>query len=320
VREVGAAIVQRAAREVFDDAAVPWSAARGARQPLPRGVWAGLGALAGAAAMAAAAWGLRPEPWGAVGAMAAKPSMGDTAAAAEADTRRAARVRAAASGPASEVQVPRGASAPSATPLASFLARLPGTETSGLHALAGAWDVALAADADACAALARDGLRCYRNRRASLQLLRQLDRPVVLALHASAKPADAVYAVLRRLEGDTATLEGDGTTLQLSLQQLAQVWRGDMATLWRTPPGMPERGDLIDTAEGQAWLDRQLTAAPAGTAAADDRPVTQALRQSQIRRFQMAQGLTPDGRAGPLTLMLLNRVSGVNEPRLRTGD
>ena len=41
--------------------------------------------------------------------------------------------------------------------------------------------------------------------------------------------------------------------------------------------------------------------------------------QARIQRFQLAQGVTPDGRAGPLTLMLLNRVNGVSEPRLRTG-
>ena len=47
------------------------------------------------------------------------------------------------------------------------------------------------------------------------------------------------------------------------------------------------------------------------------KPVTPAQRQSRIHRFQLAQGVTPDGRAGPLTLMLLNRATGVNEPRLR---
>ena len=47
--------------------------------------------------------------------------------------------------------------------------------------------------------------------------------------------------------------------------------------------------------------------------------MTPALRQSRIHRFQLAQGVTPDGRAGPLTLMLLNRAIGVSEPRLRTG-
>jgi len=32
--------------------------------------------------------------------------------------------------------------------------------------------------------------------------------------------------------------------------------------------------------------------------------------------YQLLQGLPPDGRAGPLTLMHINRTAGVDEPRL----
>ena len=116
-----------------------------------------------------------------------------------------------------------------------------------------------------------------------------------------------------------AQLEGGGRTVQLPVAELAQVWRGEMATLWRTPPGMPERGDIGDSPEGAAWLDRQLASRAAGGNGPGSRPMTPALRQSRIHRFQLAQGVTPDGRAGPLTLMLLNRAIGVSEPRLRTG-
>ncbi len=51
---------------------------------------------------------------------------------------------------------------------------------------------------------------------------------------------------------------------------------------------------------------------PAATAA------TAGQRRARIYRFQVAQGLVPDGVAGPLTLMLLNRAAGVDEPRLPT--
>jgi general secretion pathway protein A len=40
--------------------------------------------------------------------------------------------------------------------------------------------------------------------------------------------------------------------------------------------------------------------------------------RAQVRSFQRAQGLPADGLPGPLTLMQLNRASGVDEPRLRT--
>jgi general secretion pathway protein A len=37
---------------------------------------------------------------------------------------------------------------------------------------------------------------------------------------------------------------------------------------------------------------------------------------ARVAAFQVARGLPPDGVAGPLTVMLLNRATGVDEPRL----
>ncbi len=182
-----------------------------------------------------------------------------------------------------------------------------------------AWGVALPEGADACATLARDGLRCYRNRRAGLNLIRQIDRPTLLMLSPSSEGDATVPAVLRGLDEDVATLQSGGRTLHVPVADLAQVWRGDMVTLWRVPPGMPEKGEITDSTAGLAWLDARLASKAAGGAGPSARPVTPALRQARIHRFQLAQGVTPDGRAGPLTLMLLNRATGVKEPRLRNG-
>jgi general secretion pathway protein A len=54
-----------------------------------------------------------------------------------------------------------------------------------------------------------------------------------------------------------------------------------------------------------------------GTAAPAAPTLTPALR-AELKAFQLAHGLPPDGRPGPLTYMQLNRASGVDEPRLRT--
>jgi general secretion pathway protein A len=40
--------------------------------------------------------------------------------------------------------------------------------------------------------------------------------------------------------------------------------------------------------------------------------------KARVSAFQVANGLRPDGMAGPLTLMQINRASGVDEPRLHS--
>ena len=68
----------------------------------------------------------------------------------------------------------------------------------------------------------------------------------------------------------------------------------------------------------QEWLDEQLARSLGSKAKSiSGKPAT--VRRERIRQFQLAQGITPDGQPGPLTLMLLNRAAGVTEPRLRTG-
>lgn len=317
-RQVSAAIVERAAREVFD---VPGTAAT---TGWPRWALAGLGVIGGAVAVAAAGWLWGAWPWQAGAPMAwpaaatVSAALPKAAASAAAPATSATATATTTAKAAAAVSVPASSAAPQALALAAFLQAQPVGDAAAWQALATAWGAALPAGADACAALPRDGLRCYRNRRAGLGLVRQIDRPVLLTLYPT-DGADAapVFVLLRALDAATATLDGGGRTLRVPVAELAQVWRGDIATLWRAPAAMPERGDIADTAAGAAWLDRQLAAASGSAGGnAGSRPTTPAQRQSRIQRFQLAQGVTPDGRAGPVTLMLLNRATGVDEPKL----
>jgi general secretion pathway protein A len=131
----------------------------------------------------------------------------------------------------------------------------------------------------------------------------QLDRPAVLHLvDARGRPA---YAVLVALSSDVATLAAAGAQRELAIADLAPAWRGEFTTLWRTPPGWRDGASGADA----AWLARQLERAGDAASAAST-------LQQRLLAFQAAQGLTPDGIAGPLTLMRLNRAGGVDEPRL----
>ncbi len=178
--------------------------------------------------------------------------------------------------------------------------------------LAGAWKVEVGAG-EPCKDLPKEQLHCF-SRNLSLALIRELGRPGILTLDAdSGAPS---YAVLTGLTRGSATLRAAGTEQKVTLVALAARWQGSFATLWRAPPGYTGRPGL--DSETVDWMAARLAAAnglppPSGRRAFD------AALKSQLRAFQLAQGLPADGQPGPLTFMQLNRAAGVDEPKLRTG-
>ena len=108
-----------------------------------------------------------------------------------------------------------------------------------------------------------------------------------------------------------------GVSQTVSLVSLAQLWRGDFATLWRAPEGY--RSVVTDGSAGPLvdQLAAQLAKLQGEPAPAPNQRFDAALR-SRVFAFQLAQGLKPDGIAGPTTFMQLNRATGVDEPRLLT--
>jgi general secretion pathway protein A len=283
-------IVEKAASEVFDGA-------------LPQDALPAAAGWRRAALAAAAVAGLGLAIWAGV-AYERHAGARAQAAAAPASAASATLLAQAASAPASApAAAASAASSPAPADPKAVLAAAWRSEADAWRALAPAWKISLD-EGEPCAAAARQQLQCFRSS-STLALIRQLDRPVLLTLQAGGKPA---YAVLTGLTMRSATLAtGDGE-LSLPLASLAEVWRGEFATLWRTPPGYAE-GAPVD------WLSAQLAAAQGQPAPPAPTRFDAALRK-RLDAFQVAQGLKPDGLAGPLTLMLINRATGVAEPRL----
>jgi general secretion pathway protein A len=175
--------------------------------------------------------------------------------------------------------------------------------------LAGAWK-ANPGEGDPCRALQREKLQCF-SRNLNLAMIRELARPGVITLDAeSGSPS---YAVLTGLTRDSATLRAAGTEQTVTLAALASRWQGEFSTLWRAPPGLSRRQE--STAETIDWIATQLAAANKQPAPAEPRTLDAQLK-AQLRAFQLAHGLPPDGQPGPMTFMQLNRAAGVDEPRL----
>jgi len=234
-----------------------------------------------------------------------------------------AAVPAAAAAPASAALTPvalragQAASGARAAASAASAAALPAplhNEQEAWRELAQAWRRELA-EGDPCQLARQQRLQCFRSASVNLMLIRQLGRPGIVSLRGDDdRPA---YALLTGLGGQTATLRAGGATATVPLATLADRWRGDFATFWQAPAGYERRPVEGERGTVTEWLATQLARVRGEARAAGPATLDAALR-SRIHAFQVSQGLEADGVAGPLTFMQLNRVAGVDEPRLQT--
>lgn len=183
-------------------------------------------------------------------------------------------------------------------------------------ALFRAWGLAYAEGADACGQAASAGLGC-RTGRGGLDALRHLNRPAILHLHDD--QGRPFYATLTRLDHQAATFVVGSETVTVAPGALASQWSGDYTLLWRLPPDT--QGNLVLGKRGPAvdWLGRHLALARGGNVKMPQAPVFDEDLKLQVKRFQLAQGLVPDGIAGPETLARLGAVADQAAPRLFSG-
>jgi general secretion pathway protein A len=306
--QVDVATVEAAAQEVFGNPALRVKS-QGRLSHWVAGAW---GVAAGAALFAGVGWVLNGGLQQGASAVRVQP-----VAPASAAVARAASVALPAS-------VPASAPAPLAIPsepallVAADLRTGPGvalvtTENEAWRELAMAWQLS-PGRAEPCAAAPRQQVQCFKGA-ADLALIRQLGRPGMLTL--KDEGGQVAYAVLTGLTDKTATLRMGSFSGTLPLMELARLWQGEFATLWRTPQGYTTPLGKGQSGEVVAQLATQL-ATLQGELTPQGPQVFNAALQSKVMAFQRAQGLAADGVAGPTTFMQLNRASGVSEPRLQT--
>ncbi len=315
--QLGRRIVDRAAGEVFGSDRAGRLATQRTRGVALTGV-AGV-ALASVALVAAAlgglfGWQARAPGSALVPAQAAVASAVDVAAAP--DAASAAGPEPQAAGGASPAAASAAAAAlPAAPPLfndGADWARLPRDPAKALAELAGLWQADLPADTG-CARAERAGLGCWRSTAGSLPLIDRLDRPVLIAL-ADAAGREAHVRLLGLSPQGAVLASGDRQWI-MPAALLAARWRGEVTTFWRMPAGYVQvlapgaRGPAVAALAAGLARVAGLPGAPSG-----DRYDAALLQQ--VAAFQLAQGLKPDGLAGPTTFMMLNRALGLDEPRL----
>ncbi len=291
----------RADRRTVDQAALEVFDVRPQAGGLPHGPLV----LAGTLVLGAALGWVLTAGQMAVPPLALSPGKGQastpaTGAASAPSAAASAAVIAAAAAPAASAAMPLSDPSP-------VLAAAQGAQATAWRELALLWHVAIG-EGEPCAAVAQAQLACLRSPAGGLPVVRQLARPGWLTLRG--EDGVAVYAQLLALGDGSATLQAGTQRFELTLPALARVWRGEFATLWRTPPGWRADAGPQGDAALQAWVAEHLPA----TGALGKPPLSE-----RVRAFQLAQGLPPDGVAGPLTLIALMRLTATgsaDEPRL----
>ena len=297
-------IVEKAAVEVFGRDERLASRRSGLRRAAVFALGAAAGAvLFGVASLAVDSIGRRQTaavvPSAASQASAPAPAVAPPAAAASATAPVAAASAAA----------PPAALAP-----ADLTARFPAAfrdERDAWRELASAWNLSLGSG-DPCLAAQRQQVFCFRSGGFTPAVLRQLGRPGIVTLRDENNRS--VHALITGLSLQAATLRIGGVSQAVTLDSLDRLWHGDFATFWRAPAGYA--GGAANGAL-TPWLAVQLAKVHGQTQPAADAASDAAAVKAQIQAFQSAQALKADGLAGPLTLMQLNRASGVDEPRLQ---
>ncbi|MCK5505432.1 MAG: AAA family ATPase [Thermodesulfovibrionia bacterium] len=164
-----------------------------------------------------------------------------------------------------------------------------------------------------CLQAQKQGLRCL-NGLGSLNNLLHLNRPSVLKLYDEKKRK--FYATLIALKKDSAVFIVGTDTREVSIKDIESQWLGSYTLLWRVPPDYksavyPGVQDPV-----VQWLDKQLALVQGEEVQQRENTKFDDDLVNRIKKFQIAEGLIPDGIVGTQTLIRLNSTVSADTPKL----
>ncbi|MES1945595.1 peptidoglycan-binding domain 1 protein [Salinisphaera sp. PC39] len=191
---------------------------------------------------------------------------------------------------------------------------LPGG-SAGLDQLLRLWGVFGSAVNSDCGNLAVGDLRCF-SARGGFDDLALYDRPALLTLR---EGRHRRRVLLSRLDDATATLVFPQGTRDVPRSRLAELWTGEFQVVWRRAAA-PSYAGVGTVGQSVSWLRRRLALARGENPDArvgQPSPVFDETLEAELRRFQLTNGLDPDGMLGPRTMIVLENLTPTpGTPRL----
>lgn len=157
------------------------------------------------------------------------------------------------------------------------------------------------------------GLRCLKGK-GSIADLRQMNTPAVLTF--VTEKNERYFGTVTALKEETASITIGNALCEINTAWFADSWTGEYLVLWRVPAQYSR--NLQPGASGPlvGWLTMQLAELRGENESAEPATVYDAQIVKQVKRLQIASGMTPDGIVGPRTIIRLNSVSGGADPVL----
>ncbi len=179
------------------------------------------------------------------------------------------------------------------------------------------WGLSYQADRpDYCSSAIEYGLDCLV-RKDSLDTLRRINRPAILTLYGD--DGAPFYVLMSRLKHDRALFIADGKQYELNISMIASNWFGGYLLLWQRPPIQRELLKPGQVGDSVNWLAETLQKLRLYNVTGKETRLD-GLLLGALKRFQLSNGLMPDGVLGPMTLIHLNTASDLPGPRLHQAE
>lgn len=169
-------------------------------------------------------------------------------------------------------------------------------------------------DSDSMCKFAKtNGLNCL-HKKGNLRSLLQLNRPAALQLFND--QGQSYYIAMTSVTGETATVIIGSESVVIPVSIIEPHWFGDYIILWRPPPDYP--GPIRSGHSGAVvqWLDNKLAVLNDRPLSLLDSPTYGIELETEVKEFQVLEGLIPDGVVGAHTVIRLNTATDYDVPKL----